>query len=157
MISPGVLLFIYVKYNIVNTKIFTFFIGPLQLFFLMNSCFSSSSINAKQKFWGVSHLLHMCVILLVFYKSRNYINISLASRYENSNYHCSMNWTSIVFYICYVTGNFEHLPTALWTNNGSQPVWRRFVPPTHWLFCREPPMANPHFIFFSPSSPLPYL
>ena len=30
--------------------------------FLIIICFSSSSINAKKKFWGVPHLLHMCVI-----------------------------------------------------------------------------------------------
>ena len=32
-----------------------------QFFFLISSCFSSSSINAKQKFWGVLHVLHICV------------------------------------------------------------------------------------------------
>ena len=37
------------------------FFSPLHQFF-NKSCFSSLSINAKQKFWGVSHLLHMCVI-----------------------------------------------------------------------------------------------
>ena len=30
--------------------------------FLIIICFSSLSINAKKKFWGVPHLLHMCVI-----------------------------------------------------------------------------------------------
>ena len=52
------------KYNIVNIKIYLFFIGPLQQFFLIIICFSSSSINGKKKFWGVPHLLHMCVIFL---------------------------------------------------------------------------------------------
>ena len=55
MMSPGVYLFI-VKCNIVNIKIF-FFIDPLQQFFVINICFSSLSVNAKNKFWGVSHLL----------------------------------------------------------------------------------------------------
>ena len=31
-------------------------------FFLINSCFTSSSINAKKKFWSVFHPLHMSVI-----------------------------------------------------------------------------------------------
>ena len=38
---------------------FFFFFTKLQL------CFSSSPINAKKKFWGVPHLLHMCVIFLI--------------------------------------------------------------------------------------------
>ena len=54
----------FLKCNIVNIKIILFFIGPLQQFFLIIICFSSSSINAKKKFGGVPHLLHMCVILL---------------------------------------------------------------------------------------------
>ena len=29
---------------------------------LINNCFLSSSTNAKQKFWGVPDLLHICVI-----------------------------------------------------------------------------------------------
>ena len=50
MITPVVFLYYFEKeYNIVNIKILTFFIGPLQQFFLTNDCFSSSSINAKQK------------------------------------------------------------------------------------------------------------
>ena len=44
----------------VNTYIFY---CPTLTAFLIKSCFSSSSINAKQKFWSVPHLLHMCVIL----------------------------------------------------------------------------------------------
>ena len=28
--------------------------------------FQSSSINAKRKFWGVSHLLHMCVVFMIY-------------------------------------------------------------------------------------------
>ena len=50
------------KYNIVNIKILAFFIVPLQQF--LNSCFSSSSINAKKKFWRVPHLFHMCDFLI---------------------------------------------------------------------------------------------
>ena len=59
----------------VNIKILIFFIGPHQQFFLIKSCFSISSINAKQKFWGVPHL-HMCVI---FYTTC--LDICLASFY----------------------------------------------------------------------------
>ena len=61
MISPGVFLHLFLSlfFIFVNIKIPTFFVGQLQQFFLINSCFSSSSINAKQKFWGVPHLLYM--------------------------------------------------------------------------------------------------
>ena len=59
--SPGV----FFKYNIVNIKILTFFYWPTSTVFLINSCFSSSSINAKQKLWDVPHLLHMCAIFSV--------------------------------------------------------------------------------------------
>ena len=45
---------------------FLHFYWPTSTVFLINSCFSSSSISAKQKLWGVSHLLHMCVILFYF-------------------------------------------------------------------------------------------
>ena len=45
-----------------NIKIILFFISSLQQFFKIIICFSSSSINAKKKFWGVPHLLHVCVI-----------------------------------------------------------------------------------------------
>ena len=47
---------------IVNIKIILFFIDPLQHFFSINTSFSSSSVNVKEKFWGVPCLLHMCVI-----------------------------------------------------------------------------------------------
>ena len=40
-----------------------FFYWPTSAVFWIIICFSSSSINAKKKFWGVPHLLHMCVIL----------------------------------------------------------------------------------------------
>ena len=54
--------FFFKKCNIVN-KIILFFIGPLQLFFF-NICFSSSSVNAKKKFWGVPYLRpHVCDFL----------------------------------------------------------------------------------------------
>ena len=56
-------LFVFFKCSIVNIKIIFLFISPLQQFY---NCFSSSPINAKEKFWGVPHLLHMCVILIFF-------------------------------------------------------------------------------------------
>ena len=69
-------LFFFLKYNITNIRILDVFIGPLQQFFLINSCFSNSSINAKQKKqktkkknWGVPHLLHVCVFFLSKYWS----------------------------------------------------------------------------------------
>ena len=43
----------YCKYE--NSYIFYW---PISKVFSINSCFSGSSINAKQKFWGVRHLLH---------------------------------------------------------------------------------------------------
>ena len=46
----------------VNIKILTFLLAHS---FLINSCLSSSSINAKNKFVGVTHLLHMCVVFLL--------------------------------------------------------------------------------------------
>ena len=54
MISPSVLLF-FLKYNLQPC----FFYDTV---FLINSCFSSSSINAKQKFRGVPHLPHLLLI-----------------------------------------------------------------------------------------------
>ena len=69
MISPGVfflfsqkkffLLLFCKKCNIVNIRLFCFFIGPLQQF--LNVCFPSSSVTAKKKFWSVLHL-HICEI-----------------------------------------------------------------------------------------------
>ena len=52
--------FLFFKKCNINIEILAF-LFPLHQFF-NKSCFSSLSINAKQKFWGVSHLLHMCVI-----------------------------------------------------------------------------------------------
>ena len=46
-------------------SVFDLFMG-LALKGLINSCFSISSINAKQKSCGAPHLLHMCVILFCF-------------------------------------------------------------------------------------------
>ena len=50
-ISTGIFLYL-------NLKNATLWILKLSCFF----CVSRSSINAKKKFWGVPHLLHMCVI-----------------------------------------------------------------------------------------------
>ena len=41
-----------------------FLLAHLNSFF--DSCFSSSSINAKQKFWSVPHLLHIRVIFVLW-------------------------------------------------------------------------------------------
>ena len=47
--------------------------------FLIIICFSSLSINAKKKFWGVPHLLHyvcdFCSLLVFFYSSIKLLNI----------------------------------------------------------------------------------
>ena len=64
MISPGV--FIYFLKNTTLCNKILFFIFPLQQFFLIKKCFSSSSINPKKKFWGVPYLLHMCMIFFSF-------------------------------------------------------------------------------------------
>ena len=61
MISPGVVLYFFKKCSIVNIKIILFLSALLNSFFLINIWFSSSSVNAKKKFWVVPHL-HMCVI-----------------------------------------------------------------------------------------------
>ena len=50
--------FYFFKHNILNIKIFYW---PTSTVFLVNSCFSSLSINASQKCWGVP-CLHMHVI-----------------------------------------------------------------------------------------------
>ena len=52
--------FFFFKCNILNIKILNFLLAHFNSFF--NTCFSSSSINAKQKFWGVPLLFHMCLI-----------------------------------------------------------------------------------------------
>ena len=57
-ISPGNL-FISVCF-----ALYCFFIGPFNSFFII-IYFSSSSINAKKKFWSVPHILHRCVIFLM--------------------------------------------------------------------------------------------
>ena len=62
--SPGVFLILLKECNIANIKIILFFIGPLQQFFVINICFSSSSVNAKKKFWDVPQLLHICAIFI---------------------------------------------------------------------------------------------
>ena len=95
MISSGVFLyfFLIIFLIFVNIKILTFFIGPLQQFFLTNSCFSSSSINAKQKFWGVSHL-HMCVI---FYSLSHYSNKRITFLYKIKNQYRSLKSKSQTF------------------------------------------------------------
>ena len=52
------------KRNNINIKVILFLLTHFNNFFKIIICFSSSSINAKYKFWGVSHL-HICVIFLV--------------------------------------------------------------------------------------------
>ena len=49
-------------YKYQNTYIFYW---PTLTVFLINSCFSRSLINAKQKFWWMPHLLHMRVIFSI--------------------------------------------------------------------------------------------
>ena len=65
MIYAGVFLYFLKKYDIVNVKIIYIFYLPTLTVFLINSCFSNSSINAEQQFWGVPHLFHMCVIFVI--------------------------------------------------------------------------------------------
>ena len=55
------------KCSIVNIKIILFFIVPLQQFFLIIICFSSSSINAKKKFWGMPFSHIYAVFVQVFW------------------------------------------------------------------------------------------
>ena len=50
MIYAGVFLYFLKKYNIVNVKIIYIFYLPTLTVFLINSCFSNSSINAEQQF-----------------------------------------------------------------------------------------------------------
>ena len=78
LIYPGVFLYFLKKYNILNMKILTFFIGLTV--FLLNSCFSSSSINAKlacdcrnKSIWTFNQRIVMmkiiCVTLLSYVKT----------------------------------------------------------------------------------------
>ena len=77
---PGVFLYFYFfkKCIIVNVKIILFFKWLTStVFFLINSCFSSSSVNARNKFWVVPHLLHMCVILKCYRENLSSVNLML--------------------------------------------------------------------------------
>ena len=60
MISPGV--YLYFKKIIQHCKY-----QNLCIFYWSTSgCFSSWSVNSKQEFWGVFHLLHICVIFCIY-------------------------------------------------------------------------------------------
>ena len=65
MISVGACLNFFFQKN-AALKIFKLFCFLLAHFnsFLINICFSSSSVNAKNNFWVVPHLLHICVIFI---------------------------------------------------------------------------------------------
>ena len=64
--------------------------------FLMNSCFSSSSINAKQKFWVVLHLLHMCVIFFLVCKQNLYRWI-----FDKNHEFCkTQNFKGMIYVYC---------------------------------------------------------
>ena len=54
MISSAIFFFFFFFQNF----FFFFFFFKILIF----QVFQSSSVNVKRKFWGVSHLLHMCVI-----------------------------------------------------------------------------------------------
>ena len=80
-------LFSLKKYNIVNIKTLTFSLADFNSY-LINSCFSSSSINIKKKFRDVSHFLGMCVIFLVIFSD-------FSSRFKHSEEPQSFNhWCS---------------------------------------------------------------
>ena len=66
MISLGVFLYFFLKYNIVNILKFLHFLLAHFNIFLINSCFLSSSINAKQKFWGLPTVFTMFMIFLKY-------------------------------------------------------------------------------------------
>ena len=53
-------LFFYKNCNIKNIKIILFFYWPFSTVSLIIICFLNSLINAKNKFWGVPHLFHLC-------------------------------------------------------------------------------------------------
>ena len=91
MISPGVFLYFFKKCSIVNVKIILFLLAHLNCFFLIIIWFSSSSVNAKKKFWVVPHLLHMCVIFCSHLRTVKIIhieNIIITSiNYKRNNEH----------------------------------------------------------------------
>ena len=65
MISPSVSLFSEKIKKMQHCKYWHILVFSLSNSFLINSCFSSSSIKKKNKFWGVLHLLQM---RMIFYK-----------------------------------------------------------------------------------------
>ena len=83
------LFFIFFKCNIVSVNYFVFY-WPTSTVFLIIICFSSSSINAKKKFWGVPHFLHMCVIFKFYkwYQIAQSVSYNHAIFEGNTNQHC---------------------------------------------------------------------
>ena len=61
MISTGIFLYFFLNSTMQIFKLFCFLLAHLNRFF-NNYCFWSSSVNAKKKFWGVPHLVHICAI-----------------------------------------------------------------------------------------------
>ena len=72
------------KYNIVNT---TIFIGLLQQFFLINSCFWSSSINAKQILRCVPPSSHVCDFFVTYNWHRRLGNFGIIQAPDMTCFH----------------------------------------------------------------------
>ena len=61
---------------------------------LIFQVFESSSINAKRKFWGVSHLLHICVIFIKFSWKIDYNLVKLREFFlKMCNTYWIWNWS----------------------------------------------------------------
>ena len=71
-------------------KILTFFIALLQHFFKF--FFSSSSINAKQKFWGAPHLLHIFVCKI----TRESLKLGVFTIDQVADMFCHVLWLSVI-------------------------------------------------------------
>ena len=73
-----------------------FFIGLLRQFF--HICFSSSSVNAKKKFWGVPHLLLMCAF---FFSIDHHLCVQFLMLFhlkKSSFYMCTKNQSHEVWF-----------------------------------------------------------
>ena len=86
-----------------------FFIGlPRQFFHI---CFSSSSVNAKKKFWGVPHLLLMCAIFSSIDHHLCVQFLILFHLKKSSFYMCTKNQSHDVWF--HLLPFYSPLPTLM--------------------------------------------
>ena len=66
MISPAAFLFFLKKCNIINIKIIVFY-WPTSTVYLINLCFSNSSVNAKKEILRYASPSHVCDFYFLFF------------------------------------------------------------------------------------------